>query len=132
MAAEMMKTMIKIREDISEKVHNNWVASKLKEGFHAPIDCKSHNANAAIQHEMKSLDFYTFPKHFEFCPRCKGHLYPYSELSDNMKEKARIVVDNMLNSIWELVEEKENAEEKDEDSIVGLKSILNLVKKLIR
>lgn len=78
----MSKAKINI-EKIAEKVHDAWWKEKRLQGFHAPLACPS-------------VGGIKFEKH---CKWCHTDMYPYLELSDNIKEYDRKTVWAVLNAM---------------------------------
>ena len=76
-------------EFASEKVHNAWMDEKLKQGFHAPLDCKE-----------PVKDGITWTQKFtKACSHCHTDLYPYLELPENIKDYDRVTVIAVLNAV---------------------------------
>jgi len=80
-------------EELSEEVYLAWMEEKLKQGFHAPVDCPKYPAPAIGRDEAQE---YAFTKH---CPRCHPDMYPYKDLSENIKEYDRVTVRTVLDAI---------------------------------
>jgi len=92
-------------EFISEKVHDSWQEEKLKQGFHAPVNCKSTNRKGYLSAHQNHKD--RFDEHFDhifykWCDKCHADLYPYQQLPENVKEYDRVTVRTVLNAIKEL------------------------------
>jgi len=69
-------------EAICAEVHNGWWEQSRKAGRHAPNDCPSRPARSG-----------KFAKH---CPSCHPDMYPYEELSEEVKEYDRVTVRAVL------------------------------------
>jgi len=73
-------------EFLSEQVHNAWWDEKKKQGFHAPLECINGRGEKFIKH----------------CNKYHTDMYPYDELSENIKEYDRVTVITVLNAIEKL------------------------------
>lgn len=85
---ENMKDRIReleIIEDRAEKVHKAWMEQKIKAGYHSPSDCP-------VFLWMTLPERAKFSKFDIHCPMCHPGIYPYSELSEDVKEVDRITV----------------------------------------
>ena len=92
-------------EFISEKVHDSWQEEKLNQGFHAPLSCESSNRKgylSAHQSHKERFDEQINEKFYKWCDKCHIDLYPYQQLSENVKEYDRVTVRTVLNAIKEL------------------------------
>jgi len=92
-------------EFLAAKVHDSWWEEKSKQGFHSPLECKSSNKKHFYNSDWKAQDrFYDHfePKYYEWCEKCHPNMYPYEELSENVKEYDRVTVETVLNAIKEL------------------------------
>jgi transcription initiation factor IIE alpha subunit len=76
-------------EIIAEEVHNSWWKEKKNQGFHAPEDCWN-------------FDKQIHSKFSKQCATCHPDMYPYAELSENIKEYDRVTVRTVLNAISKL------------------------------
>jgi hypothetical protein len=85
-------TIIPHKEEIASNVHDSWWDEKKKQGFHAPMACKSQDAIDLCKH----LEIYKFHK---FCDKCHTDMYPYNELPENIKNYDRVTVDAVLAAI---------------------------------
>jgi hypothetical protein len=80
-------------EKIAEDVHNEWWNEKIRQGFHAPIDCPFLTSLPAIgEEEAKEL---AFTLH---CDECHEDMKPYEELAESVKEYDRVTVKTVLSS----------------------------------
>jgi len=78
-------------EEIAEKVHNAWWDTKKRQGFHAPLNCDSLKPS-------------TIPDKFErYCERCHTDMYPYKELSEDIKDYDRVTVKAVLDAVLQVV-----------------------------
>lgn len=75
-------------ELLAEKVHHSWEKEKRNQGFHSPNECKSRENE---------------DKFCKWCDKCHADLYPYNELSDNIKEYDRVTVRTVLAAIEEII-----------------------------
>lgn len=71
------------KERIAAEVHNAWQREKEKQGFHAPLSCPVGGG----------------PKFDRHCDWCHIDMYPYEELSENIKEYGRAKVQAVLDAI---------------------------------
>lgn len=72
-------------EKLSSDVHDSWWDEKLKQGFHAPLDCPKVSA--------------PYNKWASNCDKCHNDMYPYNELPENIKEYDRVTVRKVLLSL---------------------------------
>lgn len=94
-------------EAIAAKVHDAWWDEKKNQGFHAPVNCTSANAQAAWKQDEKSLGHNAFPKFYKFCDKCHADMYPYEDLPENVKDYDRVTAATVLNAISEMYERYE-------------------------
>ena len=73
----------KHKEQIASEVHNAWWREKLKQGFHAPLECPVANG----------------PKFEPHCKWCHTDMYPYDELAEHIKDYDRATVQAVLDAI---------------------------------
>lgn len=83
-------------EKLSEEVHNAWWEEKKRQGFHAPLECKSDNRKSYIDSPQTGKDRFDDAgfnaKFYKWCDRCHADMYPYEELPENIKEYDRVTV----------------------------------------
>ena len=86
----LRNTSFKDIEQLSEEVHNSWMAEKFKQGFHAPINCPNTEEGKFNPIEDKFI---------KICDKCHTDMYPYKELPDNIKEYDRVTVVAVLETM---------------------------------
>jgi len=84
-------------EKIAERVHDAWWEEKKRQGFHSPEDCSS---GGGVRFGIP-------------CERCHSDMYPYDELSENVKEYDRKTVWAVLNAMG--IEEEEEKRQRIAD-----------------
>ena len=84
-------------EALSEKVHDAWWSEKIKQGFHAPIDCNYAKPKYAVGKE--EAEEKAFTKH---CDKCHTDMYPYNDLPEHIKDYDRVTIRAVLNAIESL------------------------------
>lgn len=92
-----MNDMNQIIEELSSKVHDSWWSEKLKQGFHAPLDCPEKSQRNA-QDEADYLKHHKWSKH---CEWCHVDMYPYEELAEHTKEYDRATVRAVIKALAE-------------------------------
>jgi hypothetical protein len=104
-----MKMGIQKLEDkielLAEKVHKSWWIEKEKQGFHSPNGCRSENHLSFMSADWRAKERFEDnfdPKFHKWCQNCHPDMYPYKDLSDNVKEYDRVTVRTVLNAIKEL------------------------------
>lgn len=88
-----------IVEILSARVHDAWWNEKIKQGFHAPIDCDHAIPNPAVGKDEEKEKAFT--KH---CEWCHTDMYPYKDLPENVKEYDRVTVKAVLKALGDSVE----------------------------
>lgn len=87
-------------EKIAEEVHNAWLDEKQCQGFHSPSNCESENHRSyIIAHWRDQERLPTDPKFHKWCEKCHTDMYPYCELSENVKEYDRVTVKAVLEAL---------------------------------
>ena len=92
-------------ENIAEEVHNSWWNEKIKQGFHAPNDCKSKNHKSYLSASWENQDRFddnTRPKFYKWCDKCHTDMYNYKELDENIKDYDRVTVKTVIKAIEKL------------------------------
>jgi hypothetical protein len=74
-------------EALSAELHNAWWEQSKKAGRHAPMDCARASTNLILRQGIK------FDK---LCDKCRPDMYPYEELSEEVKEYDRVTVRAVL------------------------------------
>jgi len=95
-------------EFLADKVHMAWWREKDRQGFHSPNRCQSENHLSFITSDWKDKDRFedhNNPKFYKWCPNCHPDMYPYRELSENVKEYDRTTVRTVLEAIVALEQE---------------------------
>lgn len=93
-------------EALASKVHDSWWEEKKKQGFHSPADCKSEHRkcyDSSPEHGKNRFDEVLNYKTYKWCDKCHPDMYPYEELSDNVKEYDRVTVRTVLKAQAELI-----------------------------
>ena len=80
-------------EEIAAKVHNAWLAEKMKQGFHSPLCCPNAHWTYASGEEAKERRFE------KRCDKCHPDMYPYGELPEHIKDYDRVTVKSVLDAI---------------------------------
>jgi hypothetical protein len=121
MNTEILKNNL---EQISEEVHNAWIQEKLSQGFHSPNDCQSSNhksfINSCEEGHNRFHDVGFTAKFYKWCDKCHADLYPYEELSENIKEYDRVTVRAVISAIDKLdLKEDNDLPEMFKDEVGG-------------
>lgn len=94
-------------EKLSEEVHNSWWDEKKRQGFHSPAECKSNNKKSYIASSIEAQERFVNAgnneKFYKWCDKCHTDMYPYAELSENIKDYDRVTVKSVLNAITKVV-----------------------------
>lgn len=81
-------------EFLSEQVHNAWWEEKKRQGFHAPMDCIKRPG-----YDPQDIGRMILIKLSRYCDKCHTDMYPYTELSEDVKEYDRVTVRSVLDAI---------------------------------
>jgi hypothetical protein len=86
-------------EFLSEQVHNAWWEEKKRQGFHSPSECENYKLAAVAAERFGSGNIGEDAKFTKYCPKCHTDMYPYEELTENIKEYDRVTVRNVLDAV---------------------------------
>ena len=89
-------------EQLSEKVHDAWWREKKNQGFHSPSECVSEEHVGYLQSHREAKDRFQDnhnPKLYKWCAKCHADMYPYGELSENIKDYDRVTVRTVLQAL---------------------------------
>lgn len=74
-------------ERMAEKAHCSWWMEKMRQGYHHPDDCKKSKMITTLE-ELNPFSCISSE-----CKKCHSDMKPYSELSEDVKELDRVMVE---------------------------------------